>query len=252
MQNITFFEYANMWNSVAVSWHGIKPDVNIIVGINGKGKTTLLNAMYDYYSHATGKAVAGRRIQAPEIDVPITYVRSFDVASAIKKKTNSPLYEKLLSVVNQNSEGTSFFDYRMRALNYPEEAETVNSNICKFFDIVNEFFMQTGKRIEISKKTNTLVFVDAKGNIITMDMLSAGEKQLLLILMSVFLMDGKPAVLLMDEPELSLHIEWQDKLISTLRQLNQHCQLIITTHSPSIFANGWEDNLVFMDDIIDD
>lgn len=53
----------------------------------------------------------------------------------------------------------------------------------------------------------------------------------------------------MDEPELSLHISWQDKLLSTIRDLNPNCQLIIATHSPSIFANGWENNLKFMEDI---
>ncbi|MDE6336055.1 MAG: ATP-binding protein, partial [Muribaculaceae bacterium] len=58
-----------------------------------------------------------------------------------------------------------------------------------------------------------------------------------------------PNVLLMDEPEISLHISWQDKLITTLRELNPNCQLILTTHSPNIFANGWEDKLVFMEDI---
>lgn len=53
----------------------------------------------------------------------------------------------------------------------------------------------------------------------------------------------------MDEPEISLHIVWQDQLISTIRTLNPNCQLIITTHSPNIFANGWEDKIVFMEDI---
>ena len=72
---------------------------------------------------------------------------------------------------------------------------------------------------------------------------------MLLILTTVFLQEEKPNILLMDEPEISLHIEWQDKLVSTLRELNPNCQLILTTHSPNIFANGWEDRIVFMEDI---
>lgn len=80
-------------------------------------------------------------------------------------------------------------------------------------------------------------------------MLSAGEKQLLYILLTVFLMDDKPTVLLMDEPELSLHIEWQEKLIKSIRLLNPKCQIILTTHSPSIFVSGWESKLVYIEDL---
>ena len=83
-----------------------------------------------------------------------------------------------------------------------------------------------------------------------MGQLSSGEKQLLLILFTVFLQEEKPNVLLMDEPEISLHISWQDRLISLIRQLNPHCQLILTTHSPNIFANGWEDKIIFMQDLM--
>ena len=39
---------------------------------------------------------------------------------------------------------------------------------------------------------------------------------------------------------LTLHISWKDKLISTIRDINPNCQLIVSTHSPSNFANGWE------------
>ena len=67
---------------------------------------------------------------------------------------------------------------------------------------------------------------------------------------TVFLMDEKPAVLLLDEPELSLHITWQEKLLDALRKLNPACQIIMTTHSPSIFVNGWRDHLVFVDNLI--
>lgn len=80
--------------------------------------------------------------------------------------------------------------------------------------------------------------------------LSSGEKQLLLILMRVFLMEEKPYILLMDEPEISLHIEWQYKLFEEIRRLNPNCQIITSTHSPSLFGEGWGDKLVFVEDLI--
>ena len=43
-----------------------------------------------------------------------------------------------------------------------------------------------------------------------------------------------PHLLFMDEPEASLHIEWQQKLIGMIRNLNPNVQLILTTHSPAV------------------
>ena len=63
---------------------------------------------------------------------------------------------------------------------------------------------------------------------------------------------AEPKVLLLDEPEISLHIEWQDRLIQLMLDLNPNCQIIMTTHSPNIFADGWEDKLVFISDLVKD
>lgn len=80
--------------------------------------------------------------------------------------------------------------------------------------------------------------------------LSAGEEQLLYILLTVFLMDEKPAILLLDELELSLHITWQEKMLASLNKLNPQCQIIAATHSSSMFVDGWRDHLVFIEDLI--
>ena len=95
-------------------------------------------------------------------------------------------------------------------------------------------------------------FLTVGGDKVQLDQLSSGEKQILLILTTVFLQEERPSVLLMDEPEISLHISWQDRLIDLIRELNPNCQLILTTHSPNIFANGWEDKIVFMNDLESD
>ena len=138
----------------------------------------------------------------------------------------------------------------MRALNYPEEKGRIEMRIEKLFAVINDYFKDSDKHIDIEREKNILVFKEGKdGKTVTLDLLSAGEKQLLLILLTVFLMDEKPAVLLMDEPEVSLHIEWQEKLIKSLRKLNSNCQLIVTTHSPSIFASGWENKITYIEDL---
>ena len=61
--------------------------------------------------------------------------------------------------------------------------------------------------------------------------------------------DQKPYVLFMDEPEVSLHIEWQKKLIDLILELNPCVQIILTTHSPAVIMNGWMDKVTEVSDI---
>lgn len=270
---ITQFQVCKMWGRSNLQWDNINDDVNILVGINGCGKTTLLNLISDYYTGQKIKKTLAESVSGTDISSPVTYIRSFDIPANAKKKTESMLLQELKYIINQNGEGTSFFDYRMKMLNFPQEANTIQQRIDKFFQLVNSLFEETGKEIMIDPQNNILVFflkgteeaiitsdglrlhdVDNKAfngaaNKIQLDQLSSGEKQILLILTTVFLQEEKANVLLMDEPEISLHISWQDRLIELIRELNPNCQLILTTHSPNIFANGWEDKIVFIQDL---
>lgn len=270
---ITSFQVDGMWDRINLQWENINEDVNILVGINGCGKTTLLNLIYDYYTDQKTKKAIAKSVKGTKIDSPVTYIRSFDIPANGKKKTESMLLQELKRTINQNGEGTSFFDYRMKMLNYRSEASIIQNRIENFFVLVNSLFAETGKEIKIDPQNNTIVFsikntggalltedgeeimlsddniLYAEDDTIRLEQLSSGEKQILLILTTVFLQEEKPNVLLMDEPEISLHITWQDKLIELIRKLNPNCQLILTTHSPNIFANGWEDKIIFIKDL---
>jgi predicted ATP-dependent endonuclease of OLD family len=84
---------------------------------------------------------------------------------------------------------------------------------------------------------------------ISFDQLSSGEKQLLILLTETLLQKGEPFVFLADEPEISLHIEWQAKIVSSIKELNQKAQVIVATHSVEI-AGGWKKNVIDMEDIV--
>ena len=79
--------------------------------------------------------------------------------------------------------------------------------------------------------------------------LSSGEKQMLVILLTVLVQDKQPCVLLMDEPEVSLHVEWQQRIIEIIREMNPNAQLILTTHSPAMVMGGWMDAVTEVTDI---
>ncbi len=116
-----------------------------------------------------------------------------------------------------------------------------------FLAIIDELFLETHKRVNANKEE--LAFLLDNKEINTYQ-LSSGEKQLLIILLTVLIQDNKPFILLMDEPEISLHIEWQRKLIKYIRELNPNVKLIIATHSPDIIVHGWLDNVFNIQDLI--
>lgn len=87
------------------------------------------------------------------------------------------------------------------------------------------------------------------GEVLTPYQLSSGEKQMLVILLTVLIEDNQPYVLFMDEPEVSLHIDWQQRLIDMIIDLNPNVQIILTTHSPAVIMNGWMDKVTEVSDI---
>lgn len=248
---IISFQVDGLWNRWNIRWNNINPQMNILVGINGSGKTTLINMLYGYYSTGSNSLVQSMEVIPVKLNEgeKIIYLKSLDnYTQKDKRKKSNALLQELEYIVYQNKENFSFFNYRMSILDYPDRATEINKRINGFLMLVNDFFTETGKKLVI--RDGRLVFVQGESTI-ELETLSSGEKQLLLILMNVFLLEEKPAVVFMDEPEIALHVSWQYKLLDTLTKLNPQAQFIITTHSPSIFGNGWGGNVVYMEDILE-
>ena len=73
--------------------------------------------------------------------------------------------------------------------------------------------------------------------------LSSGEKQILILLTEVLLKVDEPIVYIADEPELSLHVTWQEKLLESIVTLGGQKQIIVATHSPDIVGK-FRDNVI--------
>ena len=113
---------------------------------------------------------------------------------------------------------------------------------------INDLFKDTGKKIV---RTENEIRFSQIGETLVPYQLSSGEKQMLVILLTVLVENNLPYVLFMDEPEVSLHIEWQQRLIETILDLNPNVQIILTTHSPAVIMNGWFDRVTEVTDITD-
>ena len=119
-------------------------------------------------------------------------------------------------------------------------------NKVKEEEIVDELFQSTNKKIDPNKNELTFLFNNRN---ISIYKLSSGEKQILLILLTILLQDNKQSIIFMDEPEISLHFDWQKKIIEFARKLNPNSQLIIATHSPAVIMEGWIDKVVNVEDL---
>lgn len=115
-----------------------------------------------------------------------------------------------------------------------------------YIKICNQLFQR--KNIDLNS-SNEIFFTSRTDKILTPQMLSSGEKQLLILLSETLLQKEQKSIFIADEPELSLHVLWQEKLIGSLRALNPHAQIIAATHSPDI-VGPLSDRVIDMESVI--
>ncbi|PSV31845.1 hypothetical protein C9J44_19405 [Photobacterium sp. GB-27] len=95
-------------------------------------------------------------------------------------------------------------------------------------------FLSSGKEFTFDDD-GTFIFSN-KGRPVKMVHLSSGEKHLIAILGHLCTSNTESSVFIADEPELSLHLEWQRKMLPTINKLSPNTQVIVATHSPSIIV----------------
>jgi predicted ATPase len=128
----------------------------------------------------------------------------------------------------------------------PVENPSSESIISIFEDEINEFFSCTHKTITRDARS-FIAFKDSHQNIIEWADLSRGEKNLLCLLLLAFAERDHGCVFILDEPDLSLHIEWQQRLVSSLLKLSPKSQFIIATHSPAMFMNDEDFEVIHLE-----
>lgn len=113
-----------------------------------------------------------------------------------------------------------------------------------FTDIINDKL--DFKKIEISREEGIFIEdVDVKGKKLSLSQLSSGEKQEIILFYKLIFETPENTLLLIDEPEISLHIAWQKKFMDDLYKIIKFKKLnvIVATHSPQIINNHWENQI---------
>ena len=259
---IRIIEIDSLWSGKKHIVWNLDPHVNILSGINGVGKSTILNKVFrsvntngDLQNHL----LKGVHLTVePEDATHIRYdiIRSMD-SPLLNNETINMVDARISSALDFQLYHLQrkFLDYQVNIGNRiieqlqagnTDAAQQLSQAKTRFQDIVDELFEETGKKIV---RTENEIRFSQIGETLVPYQLSSGEKQVLAILLTVLVEDQLPYVLFMDEPEVSLHIEWQKRLIDLVVEMNPNVQIILTTHSPAVIMNGWMDKVTEVSDI---
>lgn len=259
---IQTIEIDSLWSGKKHIVWNLDPHVNILSGINGVGKSTILNKVFrsvntngDLQNHL----LKGVHLTVePEDATHIRYdiIRSMD-SPMLDNETMNLVDSRISSALDFQIYHLQrkYLDYQVNIGNRiisalqqgnADAAQELSKPKTRFQDIVDELFEETGKKIV---RTENEIRFSQIGETLVPYQLSSGEKQILAILLTVLVEDQQPYVLFMDEPEVSLHIEWQKRLIDLVTELNPNVQIILTTHSPAVIMNGWLDKVTEVSDI---
>ena len=267
-QYIQSIEIDSLWNNRKHIMWKLRPDVNILSGSNGLGKSTIINRSATQLEvlrthRLSASPEDGTRFVFYPEDANIIY---FDVIRSIDRPVlNSELLEKMSDANVRTELDWQLYQLQRRYLNYqvnignriislltsgnPDDqrlATELTKPKKQFQDLIDDLFAPTAKTIA---RDSNEIFFHQYGETISPYMLSSGEKQMLVILLTALVQENRPGVMLMDEPEISLHIEWQQRLITLVRTLNPNTQIILCTHSPAIIMDGWMDAVTEIEDI---
>lgn len=123
-----------------------------------------------------------------------------------------------------------------RVKDYTSRTERVTEKVNRYVRILNEFFKDSKKQVFFSDDGSLQFKLLPDGAPRSMHSLSSGEAQLFVIMTHLFFnpLAQEGNVFIVDEPELSLHIQWQELFVSSVMAANPNVQYIMATHSPSI------------------
>jgi predicted ATPase len=140
---------------------------------------------------------------------------------------------------------THFHDRFMSIVKEVESMQNAKELLTKSFrdyeDEINDYFKDK-KKFKLTEDGHFKIdsFMSKK-RILSFNDLSSGEKHILMILGRAALSSDLGTVFVADEPELSLHLDWQRKILPSIIKLSPKSQIIVATHSPSITAKNAHD-----------
>ncbi|MFC2423181.1 MAG: AAA family ATPase [Fusobacterium polymorphum] len=272
-------------------------DVIVLAGVNGSGKTTILEAIKDFfynenvnydepeksnvnldifleefekYSSYNLKRVKflntfhykksdnntssqNQTINNFESLAKIIYVPAENNFEKVKTDTTTLLrISQFINIINSNviKDIPSYIATRRNYLATIEEDLTMKEITNKVINEINGIFdiLELDVKLKgFSKDEKTLpIFENSAGEEFDINDLSSGEKQLFLRTLSIKMLEPNNSIILIDEPELSLHPKWQQRIIEVYKKIGENNQIIVATHSPHILGSVSNENIFIL------
>ena len=285
-------------------------DVIVLAGVNGSGKTTILEAIKDFfynkylnfngpeksnvnldiffedfekkqieeaekssidnYEHKLQDFFSAlqsynlyrknsndyyRNQIAKRFDIPpkIIYVPAENKFEEIQTYSTTLLKKyEFINIVNSTvmNDIPSYIATRRNYLATIEEDLTMKEITNKVVNEINGIFdiLELDVKLKgFSKDEKTMpIFENSAGEEFDINDLSSGEKQLFLRTLSIKMLEPKNSIILIDEPELSLHPKWQQRIIEVYKKIGENNQIIVATHSPHILGSVSNENIFIL------
>ena len=284
-------------------------DLIVLAGINGSGKTTILEAIKDFFDN---KNVNYDEPEKSNVNLDIFFEevekKNIEEAEKFSNSYKQPLWNffnalKLYSF-DKNEKKASYEIQIAKRFNTPpkiiyvpannsfEEVETETSTLLRNYEFINyvdsvlmrdipsyiatrrNYLATIEEDLTMKEITNKVVneinsifdileldvklkgfskdektmpiFENSAGEEFDINDLSSGEKQLFLRTLSIKMLEPNNSIILIDEPELSLHPKWQQKIIEVYKKIGKNNQIIVATHSPHILGSVSNENIFIL------
>ena len=160
---------------------------------------------------------------------------------------------KFINIVNTNliKDIPSYIATKMISAMLKNKNEKVGDVQKKVFNEINEIFENLSIDVKVEDISqdgrNITLFTNSSGDEFDINELSSGEKQLFLRTLAIKMLNPENSIILIDEPELSLHPKWQQRIVDVYRKIGKNNQIIIATHSPHILGSVKKENIMLLD-----
>jgi len=218
----------------------------VLAGKNGTGKTSILEYLSDYNLNE-GDYLEIFKTRKDE-NITVESFKLFKSMTGILEKKseykNHILYLPVQVGDTDNVEERIAEHYKKKAKEYDSFKKSL-VELQTYMDTIFKDLELTFKISDVDDDKKKVFFKNANGEIFGAEALSTGEKTLLSKVLYLYFGELKNKIILIDEPELSLHPSWQNRVLKLYENFafNNNCQIIIATHSPHIIGSAKNDYL---------